>query len=68
MFDFSVTPYTDDLSLFGFPKTGNRKPRMGVLCACAVCKKSRVTLLKREGDYFCKPCWERITNLREQER
>lgn len=68
MLDLKIaTPYSD-FSMMDIPKKGNRPRRVGTLCACAVCHNSRVTLLKREGAYICKPCWERLLLMRELER
>lgn len=37
----------------------NRKPRRETcLVRCAICHSSRVTILKREGAYVCRPCYQ----------
>lgn len=38
--------------------------RVVEVCACAICHKSRVTLLKREGAYICGPCYQNLLMLR----
>ena len=47
----------------------NSKPRRAVeVCACAICHSSRVTLLKREGAYVCRPCYQKLLTLRALEK
>jgi len=38
------------------------------VCCCAICHKSRVTLLKREGTYVCGPCYQKLLTLRVLEK
>ena len=48
---------------------GGGKPRRIVeVCACAICRNSRVTLLKREGAYVCGPCYRKLLMLRTLEK
>ncbi len=37
-------------------------------CACAICHKRNVTLLKREGAYICGPCYKKLLTLRALEK
>lgn len=47
----------------------NSKPRRVVeVCVCAICHNSRVTLLKREGAYVCRPCYQKLLTLRTLEK
>lgn len=46
----------------------NRKRRRAEVCACAICHNSRVTLLKREGAYVCRPCYQKLLTLRALEK
>ena len=60
MLDFE-RPY-GSMPLIGY---GGGKPRrVAEVCACAICRNSRVTLLKREGAYICAPCYKRLLVLR----
>lgn len=59
------TPYSD--IPMSIPK--NSKHRRAVeVCACAICHSSRVTLLKREGAYVCRPCYQKLLTLRALEK
>lgn len=58
------TPYSD--IPMSIPK--NRKHRRAEACACAICHNSRVTLLKREGAYVCRPCYRKLLTLRALEK
>jgi hypothetical protein len=45
------------------------KPRRETcLVCCAICHSSRVTLLKREGAYVCRPCYQKLLTLRTLEK
>lgn len=46
------------------------KPQKRIVerCACAICHSSRVTLLKREGAYVCRPCYQKLLTLRALEK
>lgn len=46
----------------------NRKHRRAEACACAICHNSRVTLLKREGAYVCRSCYQKLLTLRALEK
>ena len=40
------------------------KPQRGKVIGCAVCGKTRVTLLSREGERFCQKCYAGLIALR----
>lgn len=64
MFDLGPSRYIA-LGL-SVPKIG--KPRRAAeVCTCAICHRSGVTLLKREGTYVCRPCYGRLLDLRKLE-
>jgi len=44
------------------------KPQRGEVIGCAVCGKTRVTLLAREGERFCKKCYAGLMALRALEK
>lgn len=45
------------------PKAG-KPERIIEVCACAICKRSNITLLRREETYVCAPCYRRLLSLR----
>ena len=63
MIDREPPRYVEELDM---PK-GGKPHRVVEVCACAICHRSGVTLLKREGTYVCRPCYGRLLDLRKLE-
>lgn len=49
-------------------KHGRTAPMESTWVSCAICHNSHVTLLKREGAYVCRPCYQKLLTLRALEK
>ena len=63
---FGMLDY-NDIHIWMPPKNRSKKQPRGTVVGCAVCGKTHVTLLAREGERFCKKCYAGLLALRALE-